>query len=106
MKPKSGKKTKTPIRSRREWSVRESAAVYGRKTEVSVRQAKDNLSALLQRAAGGEDIVVTSDGRPKAMITRIKAEFRLKPWRMHPDLAAQLPPLPDSTPLIRAERDA
>jgi prevent-host-death family protein len=51
------------------WDVQESADVYGRRSEVSVREAKDNLSALLLRAADGEEIVVTSDGRPKAMIT-------------------------------------
>jgi len=106
MKKKPGKKTKSKARSRSAWKLEESAAVYGRRTVVSVREAKDNLSALLLRAAGGEEIVVTSDGHPKAMITKVRTELRLKPWRSHPDLAAKLPLLPDSTPMIRAERDA
>lgn len=41
-----------------------------RRTEVSVREAKDQLSALLQRAEAGEEIVITSDGEPKAMLVR------------------------------------
>ncbi len=58
------------------------------------------------RAAEGEEVIVTSDGKPKAMITKIKTELRLKPWRMHPELTSKLPQMPDSTPLIRDERDA
>jgi len=35
---------------------------------ASVRTAKARLSQLLERAAAGEEIVITSDGRPKAKI--------------------------------------
>lgn len=35
---------------------------------ATVRTAKARLSELLDRAAGGEEIVITSDGRPKAKI--------------------------------------
>ena len=106
VKKKAVENTRTRSRGRRIGSVEEDRAVYGRRTEVSVRQAKDNLSALLMRAAAGEEIIVTSDGRPKAMITRLRTELRLKPWRVHPDLSGKLPELPDSTALIRDERDA
>lgn len=105
MKSKPSSKMRPAKRSRKTWTLEENPTVYGRRVEVSVRQAKDNLSSLLLRAAAGEEIVVTSDGRPKAMITRVRTELRLKPWRMHPDLVGKLPPLPDSTPLIREERD-
>lgn len=106
MKDKGTKKAGSKGRRRKTWALSEGPAVYGRRTEVSVRQAKDNLSSLLLRAAEGEEIIVTSDGKPKAMITRIRKELRLKPWRVHPDLAGKLPRLPDSTSLIREERDA
>jgi prevent-host-death family protein len=108
VKPNAAKaKRARPIKRRSNtWSIQESPAVYGRRSEVSVREAKDNLSALLMRAAGGEEIIVTSDGHPKAMITRVRTELRLKPWRTHHDLLDKLPVTPDSTDLVREERDA
>jgi prevent-host-death family protein len=35
---------------------------------ATVRMAKARLSELLERAAAGEEVVITSDGRPKAKI--------------------------------------
>ena len=43
-----------------------------RRVTVSVREAKDRLSSLLQRAELGEEIVITSDGEPKAMLVRFR----------------------------------
>ena len=52
-----------------ESSIRESAQALGEICDVvNVREAKDQPSGLLERAARGEKIIVTSDGRPKAMI--------------------------------------
>ena len=75
-------------------------------TEVSVRAAKDQLSALLDRAARGERIVITSDGQPKAMIVRYKPVVRGKPWESRKAFRDTMPMGPDSTPMIRAERDS
>lgn len=87
--------------------IREAAAAYGlRRDVVSVREAKDQLSGLLQRAALGEEIVITSDGRPRAMIVRYRPAMRAKPWRSLKALRDTMPLSPDSTGLIRAERDA
>lgn len=38
---------------------------------ATVRIAKARLSELLDRAAAGEEIVITSDGRPKAKIVGV-----------------------------------
>jgi prevent-host-death family protein len=38
---------------------------------ANVRNAKARLSELLERAAAGEEIVITSDGRPKAKLVGI-----------------------------------
>lgn len=87
--------------------IREAAAAYGiRRDVVAVREAKDQLSALLQRAAQGEQIVITSDGEPKAMIVRYRPVLRGKPWQSLADFRATMPMTPDSTPMIRAERDS
>ncbi len=87
--------------------IREAAAAYGlRRDVVSVREAKDQLSGLLQRAAHGEQIVITSDGEPKAMIVRYRPVLRGKPWQSLKAFRDTMPMTPDSTPLIREMRDS
>lgn len=77
-----------------------------RRSTVSVREAKDQLSALLARAAAGEEIIITSDGEPKAMLVRHRPVVGGKPWRSIEAHRATLPLGPDSTATIRAERDS
>ena len=48
---------------------------------VNVRAAKDQLSSLLEAAARGDEVVITSDGRPKAKLVAIQG--RRRPFRMH-----------------------
>lgn len=83
----------------------EEPATLHRRTEVSVREAKDQLSALLQRAATGEEIVITSDGEPKAMLVRHKPALSGKPWRSLAQFRATMPDTPDSVALVSAARD-
>ena len=40
---------------------------------ATVRDAKAHLSHLLERAAAGEEILITSDGRPKAKLVGLGA---------------------------------
>lgn len=86
--------------------VGEDAAVVEPEREVlGVREAKDQLSSLLQRAAAGEEIVITSDGVPTAMIVRYKPALKGKPFKPHWNLLRSMPVAPDSTSLIRKMRD-
>ena len=86
--------------------IREAAEAYGIKRDVvSVREAKDQLSSLLQRAASGEQIVITSDGEPKAMIVRYRPVLRGKPWKSLADFRATLPMTPDSASIIDEIRE-
>lgn len=87
------------------WMVQETQVAYGVPVEVSVRTAKDQLSALLERAAQGEDIVITSDGKPKAMIVRYRPVISGKPARSLRELRRSMPMTPDSTETIREMRD-
>ncbi len=82
----------------------EEAAAERQRTEVSVREAKDQFSSLLQRAAGGEEIVITSDGAPKAMLVRHKPMLSGKPWQSLAEFRATMPMTPDSTALVEAAR--
>jgi prevent-host-death family protein len=87
--------------------IREDAALYGLRRDVlGVREAKDQLSSLLQRAAGGEEIVITSDGQPTAMIVRYKPVIRGKPFKPNWAHLRSMPMTSDSTKLIREERDS
>lgn len=73
---------------------------------VSVRVAKDRLSGLLERAARGEEIVITSDGVPKAMLVRYRPRLRCKPFEADLAWLRSMPIVEDSTDDIRAERDS
>ena len=84
----------------------ETAEVLRRRTEVSVREAKDQMSALLARAAEGEEIVITSDGEPKAMLVRFRPVVGGRPWRSLEAFRATMPLTPDSTASIREARDS
>ena len=82
------------------------AEVLRRRSTVAVREAKDQLSALLARAEAGEEIVITSDGEPKAMLVRYRPVAGGKPWRSMEALRATLPMGPDSTAMLREMRDS
>lgn len=85
--------------------IREAAAAYGIRCDVvAVREAKNQLSALLQRAARGERIVITSDGQPKAMIVRYRPVLRGKPWKSLTEFRAKQPLQPDSAAIIDEDR--
>lgn len=86
--------------------LQESQAAYAEPLEVSVRVAKDQLSALLERAAQGRNIIITSDGKPKAMLVRYRPVIRGLPARSLRELRRTMPLTPDSTALVREERDA
>ena len=106
MKRKKPVKREYPESKDRTAQIREDAAVYGLRRDVlGVREAKDQLSSLLQRAATGEEIVITSDGVPTAMIVRYKPVIRGKPFQPNWALLRSMPMTSDSTPQIRAERD-
>ncbi|MFI5356161.1 MAG: type II toxin-antitoxin system Phd/YefM family antitoxin [Opitutales bacterium] len=82
----------------------EDPASTRRRAEVSVREAKDQLSALLQRVAAGEEIVITSDGEPKAMLVRHRPTLGGKPWKSLASFRATMPLTPDSAGLIDQTR--
>jgi len=95
-----------PEAKAQEAAVREAATAYGIAVEVvSVREAKDHLSSLLDRAEQGETVVITSDGRPKAMIVRYRPAITGAGWTSHRVLRDKTLVTENSTPLLRKERD-
>jgi len=107
-KPRSRKSIVYPEAVSVAQEIQEAAAAYGVRCEVvNVRQARDQLSSLLDRAAGGEEIVITSDGRPKAMIVRYRPKITGAKWVSLKALRDTMPMGPDSASLldeIRSDR--
>jgi prevent-host-death family protein len=73
---------------------------------ASVRIAKARLSELLERAAAGEEVVITSAGRPKAKLVGIDVTAP-PPFRVNRALLRGRPKKgPRAETLVREERDA
>jgi prevent-host-death family protein len=74
---------------------------------VNVRAAKDQLSSLLEAAARGDEVVITSDGQPKAKLVPVHP--RRQPFRVDWALLRSMPvPKAGSTAeeWVRTERDS
>ena len=73
---------------------------------VNVRAAKDQLSSLLEEAASGNVVVITSDGQPKARLVPVRP--RRQPFHVDWQLLRSMP-LPHGVPsaeeLVREDRD-
>lgn len=72
---------------------------------VNVRSAKDQLSSLLEEAARGNEVIITSDGLPKARLAPPRP--RRKPYRVDWEWLRSQPIAggPAAEDLIRADRD-
>lgn len=51
--------------------LREAVALPGMGLTIPVRAAKAKLSALLELVAGGQEVTITSDGKPKAVLSPV-----------------------------------
>ena len=79
---------------------------YGGPIHVSVRAAKDRFSSLLELAASGREVLITSDGEPKAKL--ISTRMKPKKLKVNWALLRSMPLKPDakrSEEIIREERD-
>lgn len=89
-------------------TIRKAAAPYGIRCHiVGVRKAREQFSRILNQAASGDAIVVTANGRPKAMIVRFRPIITGRKWISLESLRQTMPMGPDSGPLlheIRADR--
>jgi len=73
---------------------------------VNVRAAKDQLSSLLEQAARGNEVIITSDGQPKAKLVPIRS--RRQPFRVDWELLRSTPVkrgVPAAEVLVREDRD-
>lgn len=73
---------------------------------INVRAAKDQFSSLIEQAAAGNEVVITSDGRPKAKLVpfkpsrkRFRVDWELLRW-VKPRAGAK-----STEEIIREQRD-
>lgn len=88
--------------------LREVAMLPGLGETISVRAAKAHLSGLLDLVAAGREIVITSDGKPKAYLSPWGSRVKRKPFSGTREHLASMPPWsggPTAEELIREDRD-
>ena len=75
---------------------------------ISVRSAKAHLSALLDLVAGGREITITSDGKPKARLVKVEVDEPGKVFQGMGDYLLKQPIHggPSAEEIIREDRDS
>jgi prevent-host-death family protein len=98
----------TSIKAAEPAVLKEVAAAPGIGPIISVRSAKAHLSALLDLVAGGQEITITSDGKPKAVLSPFGREKARKvftgTWEHLKKMPVQTEG-PFAEEIIRADRD-
>jgi prevent-host-death family protein len=88
--------------------LKEAVAIPGVGLSIPVRAAKAKLSALLELVAGGQEVTITSDGKPKAVLLPVGKH---KPRKVFTGTLEALQKMPMQTEgpfgdeIIRADRD-
>jgi prevent-host-death family protein len=75
---------------------------------IPVRAAKAKLSALLELVAGGQEITITSDGKPKAVLSPVGKHTARKVFTGMGDHLKSMPVQtegPFADEIVRADRD-
>ncbi len=88
--------------------LQETVALPGSGLSIPVRTAKAKLSALLELVAGGQEVTITSDGVPKAMLVPVGPGRGRKVFTGMGDFLHRQPMHggPSAEELIRADRDS
>ena len=87
--------------------LREMAVAAGIGEIINVRSAKTHLSALLELVAGGHEITITSDGRPKAKLIPVAEAKGRKTFQGMGDFLMRQPIHggPSAEEIVREDRD-
>jgi len=88
--------------------MRETIALPGMGLTIPVRAAKAKLSALLELVAGGQEVTITSDGVPKAVLSPVGKREARKVFTGMGDYLMKQPVHggPGADEIIRSERDS
>ena|SRR5690348_5602725 len=88
--------------------LKEAVAMPGIGLTIPVRAAKAKLSALLELVASGQEVTITSDGLPKAVLSPVPSERSRKVFTGMGDFLLKQPIHggPSAEEIIREDRDA
>ena len=89
--------------------LKEAVAIPGIGLTIPVRAAKAKLSALLELVAGGQQVTITSDGEPKAVLSPVRPERSRKVFTGTWEHLKKMPPWrggPTTEEIIREDRDS
>ena len=105
---KTKESVKYPPAMTRALDLKEAVALPGWGLAIPVRAAKAKLSALLEMVARGQEIVITSAGRPKAKIVPVASEPERKRFSGAAEHLRSMPLQtegPFAEEILRADRD-
>jgi prevent-host-death family protein len=89
--------------------LKEAVAMPGIGLTIPVRAAKAKLSALLELVARGQEITITSDGLPKAVLSPVARAKPRKVFTGTSEHLKKMPPWrggPTAEEIIREDRDS
>ena len=88
--------------------LKEAVTMPGVGLTIPVRAAKAKLSALLELVARGQEVIITSDGEPKALLSPVNSERGRKVFTGMGDFLSKQPIHggPSADELVREDRDA
>jgi len=108
MKEKRKVKWPAPLAATAPLMMKEAVAMPGIGITIPVRAAKAKLSELLELVAAGQEITITSDGQPKAVLSPVAKRESRKVFTGTWEHLKKMPPWrggPTAEELIRADRD-
>jgi prevent-host-death family protein len=88
--------------------LREAVVLPGVGVSIPVRAAKAKFSALLELVAGGQEVTITSDGKPKAVLSPVGRPPARKVFTGMGDYLKSMPMQtqgPFADEIVRADRD-
>jgi len=102
------KTLKYPVHKPQPAVLKEVTIVPGIGEVISVRAAKAHLSALLELVAAGQEITITSDGKPKAKLVKVEVDEPGKVFQGMGDYLLKQPIHggPSAEEIIREDRDS
>jgi len=109
MKAETAKGTRSKEKEVSPSVVQEIAPLPGLGASISVRAAKAHLSGLLDQVAAGREVVITSDGVPKARLVPMSGGSQRKPFAGSREHLKTMPPWrggATAEEIVREDRDA
>ena len=99
---------KWPQKAAKPLMLKETVALPGIGLTIPVRAAKAKLSALLELVASGQEVTITSDGLPKAVLSPVGSKHGRKAFTGMGDflLGQPIHDGPSAEELIREDRDS